>query len=349
MTGEMTPAERTAVTMGFEEPDRVPLFLLFTTYGAKELGLSIRDYFSRPEYVAEGQMRLQKKFGGDCLNPFCYAAVEVEAWGGEVIFAEDGPPNAGLPPIRSPEEIESLEVPLVEESPGLLFGLRTIELLKKQVGDDVPIMGSVVSPFSLPVMQLGFDAYLDLLYGEPDLFWTLMKKNEEFCVEWANAQVEAGATAVGYADPLASPDMIPPDLYRRTGFVVARRTIPRIEAGVATSLASARALPIIDDLAGTGSVGVGVSAFDDLATVKRQCAGRLTVLGNLNAIEMRRWTPAQAEAEVKRAIAAAGPGGGFVLSDNHGEIPWQVPENVLMAIAAAVRKWGNYPLDWVSG
>jgi uroporphyrinogen decarboxylase len=349
MTGEMTPAERTAVTMEFEEPDRVPLFLLFTIYGAKELGLSIRDYFSRPEYVAEGQMRLQKKFGGDCLNPFCYAAVEVEAWGGEVIFAEDGPPNAGLPPIRSPEEIESLEVPLVEESPGLLFGLRTIELLKKQVGDDVPIMGSVVSPFSLPVMQLGFDAYLDLLYGEPDLFWTLMKKNEEFCVEWANAQVEAGATAVGYADPLASPDMIPPDLYRRTGFVVARRTIPRIEAGVATSLASARALPIIDDLVGTGSVGVGVSAFDDLATVKRQCAGRLTVLGNLNAIEMRRWTPAQAEAEVKRAIAAAGPGGGFVLSDNHGEIPWQVPESVLMAIAAAVRKWGNYPLDWVSG
>ena len=73
------------------------------------------------------------------------------------------------------------------------------------------------------------------------------------------------------------------------------------------------------------------------------------MLGNLNAIEMRRWTPAQAEAEVKRAIAAAGPGGGFVLSDNHGEIPWQVPESVLMAIAAAVRKWGNYPLDWVSG
>jgi len=72
------------------------------------------------------------------------------------------------------------------------------------------------------------------------------------------------------------------------------------------------------------------------------------VIGNLNAIEMRRWTPAQAEAEVKKTIAAAGPGGGFVLSDNHGEIPWQVPEDVLFAISAAVRKWGNYPLDWVS-
>ncbi|MCE5337520.1 MAG: uroporphyrinogen decarboxylase family protein [Methanomicrobiaceae archaeon] len=348
MTGEMTPAERTAVTMGFEEPDRVPLFLLFTMYGAKELGLSIQEYFSKPEYIVAGQMRLQKKFGGDCLNPFCYAASEVEAWGGEVIFSDDGPPNAGRPPIRRAEEIESVEVPLVEESPSLLFGLRTIELLKREVGDDVPIMGSVISPFSLPILQMGFAAYIELLYGEPDLFWTLMKKNEEFCVRWANAQLEAGATAIGYADPLASPDMTPGDLYRRTGFVVAKRTIPRIRGGVATSLASARALPVIDDLAETGSIGVGVSTFDDLAAVKRQCAGRLTILGNLNAIEMCRWTPAQAEAEVKKAIAAAGPGGGFILSDNHGEIPWQVPESVLLAISTAVRKWGEYPLDWIS-
>ena len=143
--------------------------------------------------------------------------------------------------------------------------------------------------------------------------------------------------------------MIPRDLYRRTGFVVARRTISRIEGAVATSLASARALPVIDDVAETGSVGIGVSTFDDLAAVKRRCAGRLTVLGNLNAIEMCRWTPAKAEAEVQKAIAVAGPGGGFVLSDNHGEIPRQVPESVLLAISAAVRRWGTYPLDRVSG
>jgi uroporphyrinogen decarboxylase len=27
------------------------------------------------------------------------------------------------------------------------------------VGDSVPIIGVVISPFSLPVMQMGFDAY----------------------------------------------------------------------------------------------------------------------------------------------------------------------------------------------
>jgi len=48
-----------------------------------------------------------------------------------------------------------------------------------------------------------------------------------------------------------------------------------------------------------------------------------------------------------RAIASAGPGGGVALPDNHGEVLWQVPGRVLLAISAAVRKWGVYPLDRV--
>ena len=61
---------------------------------------------------------------------------------------------------------------------------------------------------------------------------------------------------------------------------------------------------------------VGVSVIEDLAEIKAACRGKLTVLGNLNGIEMRRWTPEQAQAMVKDAIARAGPGGGYILSDN---------------------------------
>ncbi len=80
--------------------------------------------------------------------------------------------------------------------------------------------------------------------------------------------------------------------------------------------------------------------------MKKACRGKLTILGHLNGIEMRRWTPKQTEAIVKGAIAKAGPGGGYILSDNHGEIPYQVPDEVLIAVSEAVHKWGQYPLDW---
>lgn len=343
----MTSMQRTLATMGFKEPDRVPWFLLCTMHGAKELGLPIRTYFSKPEYVAEGQVRLQKKYKSDCFYPLFYAAAEAEAWGSEVIFRDDGPPNAGQPVIRKPEDIERIEVPVIEECPCLTKVLRCIDLLKPKAGNEIPIISAVISPFSLPVMQMGFEAYLDLIYTRQDLFWTLMKKNEKFCIAWANSLFDAGATALGYFDPLASPDMIPPDLFRTTGLVVAKRVVPQVHGPMAAHLASGRTLPVISDLAETGCVGVGISALDDLVAVKKASYGRLTMLGNLNGVEMRRWTPEIAEQKVKDAIARAGRGGGFILSDNHGEIPWQVPDSVLFAISAAVKKWGQYPLDWV--
>jgi uroporphyrinogen decarboxylase len=345
MTGTMTSMQRTLSTLGFKEPDRVPWFLLCTMHGARELRMGIRTYFSKPEYVAKGQVLLQKKYGSDCYYAFFYAAGEAEAWGSDVIFREDGPPNAGRPVIKRPEDIEEIEVPVIEDCPGLTKTLRLIELLKPHAASDIPIISAVVSPFSLPVMQMGFEAYLDLIYSRPDLFRKLMKKNEEFCIAWANALFDAGATALGYFDPLASPDMIPPALFRTTGLAVAKCVVPRVHGPLAAHLASGRTLPVIGDLAGAGFVGVGVSTLDDLYRVKEACGGRLTIMGNLNGVEMRRWTPAVAEQNVKKAITLAGRGGGFILSDNHGEIPWQVPDSVLFAIGAAVKKFGTYPLD----
>lgn len=345
MTDSMTSMERTLATLGFKEPDRVPLFLLTTMHGAKELNLSLREYFSRSEHVIKGQILLQKKYESDCYYPFFYASAEVEAWGGDVIFIADGPPNAGRPILRSQEDIESVEVPEVASCACLKKITDSIEGLAKKSAGKVPVIGVVMSPLSVPVMQMGFEAYLDLIYTKPDLFWILMKKNQQFCADWANAQLEAGANAICYFDPVSSPTLIPPELYRNTGYVVAKETIARIKGPTATHLASGRSLPIINDIATTGTAIVGVSALEDIGEVKRVCNKRLTVMGNLNGIEMRRWTPEVAEQKVKEAIALAGRGGGFILSDNHGEIPYQVPDRVLLAISRAVRTYGTYPLD----
>lgn len=343
----MTSMQRVLTTLGHREPDRVPLFLFTIMQGANELGLSIRDYFSRPEHVIEGQLRLLEKYRGDCLSGFFYAAAEPEAFGAEVIYREDGPPNCGPPIITDPADIDRLRPPAIEDAPGLRKVLTTIRGLKARVGDTVPILGVVISPFSVPVMQMGFEGYLNLLHDRPDYFERLMGINAAFCVAWANAQLAAGATAIGYFDPLASPTNIPPELYRRTGLPVARRVLAEIRGPVAVHLASGRGLPILADIAASGAGAVGVSALEDLAELKAAAGGRLALLGNLNGIEMRRWTPQQAEAQVRRAIAQAGRGGGFILSDNHGEIPWQVPESVLLAITEAVERWGRYPLDWI--
>ncbi len=336
--------QRVLTSLSHQEPDRVPFFLLATLHGAKELGMGIREYFSRAEYVATGQLRLRAKYRHDCLSGFHFAPQEIEAWGGEVIYYDDGPPNSGQPPLGRMDEILHLVPPRLEDSAGLQRTLATLRLLKQNSGGQVPILGVVISPFSLPVMQLGFATYLDLLNERPDLFRRLMTVNQEFAVQWANAQLEAGASAICYFDPVASPTIIPRELYETTGFQVAIETLARIKGPTATHLASGRCLGIMELLARTGTAALGVSSQEDLAEVKAAAAGRLSIIGNLNGIEMRRWSPQEARIKVQEAIAKGGRGGGYILADNHGEIPWQVPDEVLMAISDAVHTFGNYPL-----
>jgi len=344
-TPKFTSRQRVLTALGHTEPDRVPFFLLLTVHGAKELNLSIRSYFSKAENVVEGQLRMRAKYGHDCLYPFFHAALEAEAWGGEVIYFDDGPPNSGEPCIQKPDVINHLEPPQLQDSAGLKTVLSTIEMLKNKADEDTPIIGVVMSPFSLPVMQMGFDKYIELIYRSPELFDRLMRVNEVFCVRWANAQLNAGATAICYFDPVASSSIVPRDIYRRTGFQVAQRTLAKIKGPTATHLASAPCLPILEDLAQTGTAVVGVSALEDLAELKNRANGRFSILGNLNGIAMTHWSDLETQTHVKEAIGKAASGGGFVLSDNHGEIPWQVPDSVLATISETVQDWGRYPIN----
>ena len=261
-----------------------------------------------------------------------------------MIYRDDGPPNTGTPFITSFDQISSLAPPAIAETPCCQKVLAALAGLKDRASGDAPVIGVVMSPFSLPVMQMGFEKYIQLMYEEPVLFKRLMQINEEFCVQWANAQLHAGADAICYFNPVSSTTIIPREQYMQTGFLTARRTIGKINGPTATHLASGRGLPIYHDIAQTGTAIVGVSVEEDLAEVKASCRGKLTVLGNLNGVAMRTWTPLQAEAEVKAAIAKAGSGGGFILSDNHGEIPWQVSDETLTALSAAVCQHGTYPL-----
>ena len=143
----MTSMERVLAALSHQEPDRVPLLLLFSLYGARELNMPVKDYFSDAELVIKTQLALQQKYHSDCLYTFSYAAIETEAFGGEVLFVEDGPPNAGAPLISSVDAISSLTRPELGNSPGLQRILTVTRGLKQAVGDSIPIIWVVMSPY----------------------------------------------------------------------------------------------------------------------------------------------------------------------------------------------------------
>jgi len=182
------------------------------------------------------------------------------------------------------------------------------------------------------------------MHFRKDLFDRLIQINQEFCVDWANAQLEAGATAITYFDPVSSPTIVPRETYLKTGFDIARQTIARIKGPTATHFASGKSLSIADLVPQTGTAVVGVSSQEDMGLLKEAYKNKLTLLGNMNGVEMCRWTTEKARDVVRDIIQKSAPGGGLILSDNHGEIPFQVTDEVLFAISETVHSEGIYPI-----
>ena len=48
-----------------ETSDRIPVFCNLLDQGARELGLSLKEFYSKGEYVAEAQLRMREKYGYD--------------------------------------------------------------------------------------------------------------------------------------------------------------------------------------------------------------------------------------------------------------------------------------------
>jgi uroporphyrinogen decarboxylase len=80
----------------------------------------------------------------------------------------------------------------------------------------------------------------------------------------------------------------------------------------------------------------------DIGETKSRFGGRAAILGNIDCSFLLVFgTPAEVRENVRATIAAAAPGGGYILSSSNSIHPGVKPENYLAMVAAA-REFGKY-------
>ncbi|MFH1878783.1 MAG: uroporphyrinogen decarboxylase family protein [Candidatus Omnitrophota bacterium] len=339
----MNSYERVMTALSHKEADRVPVFLFFTFYGAKELGVSIEEYFSKAENVASGQKRLLRKFGHDCVYAFFYAALEAVAFGQEVEFYDDGPPNAGTPVLKNRDDIFTLKVPDPFKNKALAEAIKATELLAAEYKKKVPVISAVVGPYSLPVMLMGMNNWLEIIVsGDTEAITAMTAKTSAFCLEWGNALFRAGADAIGFFEPFATTTMVRREEFIKYIYNYDKQLISRFNGPVAFCGAGGRMEPIMDKICETGAAACALSVDDNLERIKNDFGGKINIIGNLNNISMIDWTYDEAKKEAKKCLENAKEGGGYILADQHGEISWPVTEDALRGIVDAAIEFGKY-------
>lgn len=218
-------------------------------------------------------------------------------------------------------------IPRVADVRGVLrdvppYFFRTIDLVKRAVGDSVSIHGEVFSPFTHFLELFGYEQALLALATDRGKVHALLDRLTDASIAWAVAQAQHGVDAVLISSAFAGGSFISRAMYREFVLPYERRVTRAVKAcGVPVYTHTCGRLgDRLELLAETETDGV--DTLDppplgdvELADAKRRIGARLFIKGNLNAVALLGYTtPEQVRADVVERIRIGAPGGGYILS-----------------------------------
>lgn len=341
----ITGMDRLAAAINGEESDRIPVFCNLLDQGARELGMSIKEYYSRGEYVAEGQLRMRAKYGYDNLWSLFYVGKEAQLLGcRKTIYAADGPPNIGEMVIRTYDDVGKLQVPDdITGHPAFEESLTCLKILSAEAGGKYPICAYLTASLTLPAILMGMEKWLELfLAGPVDVRDELLAKCSDFFHKQIKAYRDAGANVLIYSNPFGSTDFIPMRLFREVSLTWMERDLKPVGTrGVVYYCGSSKLNNVIDQV--IERLGLSVfylSPLDDIAEGKKIIAGRGLCCGVINDIKLMDWSKEEIRREVKRMIDQGKPGGRFLFGTL--VMPYNIPEESILAMLEAAYEYGRY-------
>lgn len=343
-----TGMDRFGALMNGATPDRVPIVCNLLDQGAREMGVALKEYYSRGDLVAEGQVRLREKYGYDTLLGMFYSALEAEVLGcRNIVYADDGPPNVGHLAIRTPEDIRELHIPDDLNEHLRFRQLSTcIRILKKESQGRWPVLGVVTASFSLPAMLMGIGQWMDLfLNGDPLLRDRLLELCSQFCSRQIIALREAGADLIVYVNPVASATFITPAKFRELALPWVLRDLEEPgPAGVVFFNGGGKINPILADLKEHTGIGAYyLNPFDDITEARSILGPQALIAAAINDIRLIDWSPQEIGQEVERIMQAGKQAGGFIFGTLM--MPFRIPEPNIRALVDAAIKHGSYGDD----
>lgn len=303
----MTSFERYMRVLGGERADIVPRIPILMGFAATYIGRDYAAFASDHRVLVEANLVCARDFGFDQVSAISDPYRETTGFGAAVEYMPDTPPLCLEPPLAEAKDLAVLREPDPATSPRMLDRIRAIESYREQVGGEYSILGWVEGPAAEAADLRGVQNFLMDLIDDPPFCRELMRVCVDVGIEFARAQLEAGADTIGIGDAIVSQMSAP--MYDELVFAEEKRLVDGIHAAggkVRLHICG----NITHHLASIARLGVDVLDLDSMVDMGRARAivGPTTVLaGNLDPVRrVLEGTPSAIEAEVAALHEAVG-------------------------------------------
>ncbi|WP_406655957.1 methylcobamide:CoM methyltransferase MtbA [Methanolobus sp. ZRKC2] len=315
-----SPKERLARALKGEPVDRMPAISVTQT-GTVEQMEACGAFWPEANYDAEKMATLAEAghtvVGFEAVRvPFDITA-EAEFFGCEIKDGtQEQQPSVVGHVVKTIEDIDKLKGYDLNEG-RINVVCDAIKILADKYGDELPIMGSMIGPFSLSQHINGDDWFMAIMTNE-EFGLALMEFSTDFSVAYAKKMVENGADTMVIIDPTASAQLIGNEFYEKFVVPFHKRICDAMrELGVTTVLHicgdTTQGLALMETC---GVDGISVDQNVDAATAVGNVE-RAVIVGNLDPVNML-WnqTPEAIREESQKVLDAGigllGPGCGIV-------------------------------------
>jgi uroporphyrinogen decarboxylase len=303
--------------------------------GLEITGESIEDFVSVPGSQFKAIMALQERYLTPVMITGIDMTAEAEAYGCEVKFAAREVPSVVGRLITGAADVAALADPMPGDA-RTRVPLETAWRLTAEVGESVPVLGTMLGPFSLAAQLYGLDEAIAATATEPETIEALLDNVTGFLCRYALEFRETGAWGILVAEAAAG-DLRPESLRRfSTPFV--KRIVKAVETqDFAVVLHNGRSgnghlEGILESGASLFHVGAGV----DMAAALAAAGPGVVLGGNLEPEKVFRKGPPQAAGDATRMLLEATRGARNFFVSSGGDIPPGSPLANLNAFYRAV-------------
>jgi MtaA/CmuA family methyltransferase len=337
----MTGRERVLAMLSGGRPDRLPLMPITMMFAADQIGEPYGKYAADYRVLVEGQIRTADKFDFDYVSCISDPAREAADCGAAIQYFDNQPPAV--------DEIHAL---LADKSllarlkmPDPLHGgrmhdrVKAVELFRERVGDEKLIEGWIEGPCAEAADLRGINRLMTDFYDDPAFVRDLFEFNVAMGLEFARAQVEAGADLIGVGDAAAS--LVGPQIYEEFILPYEQRLVDGLHAmGARVRLHICGNIRRI--MPGVGSLGcdmVDIDSMVPLDQAQREMGANVVLAGNLDPVKtLRNGTPEAIAAAIAECHRQAGPR--YIVGAGC-EVPRDTPEANVSALTAYARSHGE--------
>lgn len=234
MKTEMTSRERFINALEQKDVDRVPYGYLWFGAGnavLERMGVSLKDIYSSSDGIARAQILAREMYHHDnVMAPWGCLLVEAEALGTKVNIKENAYPTVAKYALKSAAEHEQINPQDIRCSERVKTVAGSVEILKKEIGDEAFITGATMAPLMLASQVMGGSRLcIDMLKNRED-FHSLLENLTESCLLFADALLEAGVDGIFVENGENTGDLFSPQMAEEFMLPYTKRLYDHIKA-----------------------------------------------------------------------------------------------------------------------